>query len=151
MNSAKTIRIFVSSTFRDMDTERDALRNLVEPRLNEALSRYGIDVKLVDLRHTVETNKKLTTEQREQRVFQICMDEIESCSPYFIALIGHRYGWIPDLKKMGISEKYEKLQREDFTNGKDKISVTSYELLSGLFRDNEINKRSLVYLRNDDS
>lgn len=151
MNSAKTIRIFVSSTFRDMDTERDALRNLVEPRLNEALSSYGIDVKLVDLRHTVETNKKLTTEQREQRVFQICMDEIESCSPYFIALIGHRYGWIPDLKKMGISEKYEKLQREDFTNGKDKISVTSYELLCGLFRGNEINKRSLVYLRNDDS
>lgn len=151
MNSAKTIRIFVSSTFRDMDTERDALRNLIEPRLNEALSKYSIDVKLVDLRHTVETNKKLTIEQREQRVFQICMDEIESCSPYFIALIGHRYGWIPDLKKMGIIEKYKKVQRDDFTNGKDKISVTSYELLSGLFRGNEINKRSLVYLRNDDS
>ncbi len=151
MNSAKTIRIFVSSTFRDMDTERDALRNLIEPRLNEALSKYSIDVKLIDLRHTVETSKKLTIEQREQRVFQICMDEIESCSPYFIALIGHRYGWIPDLKKMGISEKYEKVQRDDFTNGKDKISVTSYELLSGLFRGNEINKRSLVYLRNNDS
>ena len=151
MDNLKTIRIFISSTFKDMDVERDALRNIVAPRLNQELTAYGINVEMVDLRHTVETNPSLSQIEREQRIFKICLDEIESCSPYFIALIGHRYGWIPDISKMGIHEITENLMRNDFPLNTNEISVTSYEFLKGLFERGNKNKHCLVYVRSSKS
>ena len=151
MNHIKTIRIFVSSTFKDMDLERDALRNIVAPRLNQELALYNINVEMVDLRHTVETNPHLSKTEREQRVFNICMDEIESCSPYFIALVGHRYGWIPDINKIVDPNKTKTIRRNDFPLKDDEISVTSYEFLKGLFENGTKNKHSLVYVRNEKS
>ena len=144
----KTIRIFLSSTFRDMDVERDALRNIVAPRLNKELAVYNMCVDMVDLRHTVETNPKLSQNEREQCIFNICLDEIESCSPYFIALIGHRYGWIPDVNKMGVHQTTGKMLRDDFPLNENEISVTSYEFLKGLFIRGQKNSHCLVYVRN---
>ena len=82
----KTIRLFVSSTFEDMDVERDALRTIVVPHLNACFAGQGLYIQLVDLRHSVETNAALSPEEREKRVFDICVDEIEDCKPFFIGL-----------------------------------------------------------------
>ena len=32
---------------------------------------------------------------QDGKALDICLDEIDSCRPYFLGLLGHRYGWIP--------------------------------------------------------
>lgn len=76
MKNWKTIKIFVSSTFKDMDVERDALRNIVLPRLNEHFAPHKRNIQIIDLRHSVETDSRQTADERERCVFNICMDEI---------------------------------------------------------------------------
>ncbi len=34
-------------------------------------------------------------EAESGKALDICLDEIDSCRPYFLGLLGHRYGWIP--------------------------------------------------------
>ena len=84
------IRVFVSSTFVDMQRERDHLMKVAFPRIRKLARERGVEFTEVDLRWGV------TREQAEQgRVIQICLNEIERCRPYFIGLLGHRYGWVP--------------------------------------------------------
>lgn len=129
----KTIKLFVSSTFKDMDVERDALRTIVVPHLNAVFATQGLYIQLVDLRHSVETNANLSPEEREKRVFDICVGEIEDCKPYFIGLVGHRYGWIPDLHKMGADVTLSDILPVDFPLSSEEMSVTAYEFVRGLF------------------
>jgi len=91
MANWKTIRIFISSTFRDMFVERDHLVRVVFPELKERCRKKHIHLIDVDLRWGV-------TEQdaQEGKALDICLDEIDSCRPYFLGLLGQRYGYIPD-------------------------------------------------------
>lgn len=146
MNQWTIVRIFVSSTFKDMDVERDALRNIVVPRLNEFFIGQRTNVQLVDLRHSVETDPKLTPEEREERVYSVCMDEIEACQPFFLGLVGHRYGWIP---KDFEATKSVKLP-DDFPLESNQLSVTVCEFLHALFGKNTSN-RAIVMLRDEKS
>ena len=45
-----TVRVFISSTFRDMHAERDWLVRFVFPKLREELVKYRIHLVDVDLR-----------------------------------------------------------------------------------------------------
>lgn len=46
----RTVRVFLSSTFKDMNAERDWLTRFVFPRLREELARLRIDLVDIDLR-----------------------------------------------------------------------------------------------------
>jgi hypothetical protein len=46
----KTVRIFISSTFRDMQAERDHLVTVVFPELRERIEQLGLEFFDVDLR-----------------------------------------------------------------------------------------------------
>lgn len=50
------ITIFVSSTFKDMDAERDMMENFVKSEIKKRLAAHNImkDVDIVDLRWGVE-------------------------------------------------------------------------------------------------
>ena len=48
--------IFVSSTFRDFQRERDVLHDRVLPELNRQARRYGEAVSFCDLRWGVDTS-----------------------------------------------------------------------------------------------
>ena len=47
--------IFVSGTFRNMQAERDALRDFTLPKVNEFTAKYGRAVELIDLHWGVDT------------------------------------------------------------------------------------------------
>ena len=47
--------LFVSSTFQDMQSERDAIRDIVLPRLNAEAQKYGQSVAACDLRWGINT------------------------------------------------------------------------------------------------
>lgn len=146
MNKWIVVRIFVSSTFKDMDVERDALRNIIVPRLNDCFIGKHVNIQLVDLRHSVETDSNLSQEEREKKVYDICMDEIDACQPFFIGLVGHRYGWIP--------KEIDSLQKiklpEDFPLNINQLSVTVCEFFHALYGKNASN-RTLVMLRDEKS
>lgn len=88
----RVIRVFISSTFRDMMRERDLLVKRVFPELrSKCAARRFVTFTEVDLRWGI------TEEQpAEGQVLPLCLAEIERSRPYFLGLLGERYGWIPD-------------------------------------------------------
>ncbi len=98
--------VFVSSTFRDFHAERDYLRDVVLPEIQEECRGRGfrLRVHLVDLRQGVDTlsvvqeGEQADPEEIDRRkqllVLKYCLDEIERSRPFFLALLGDRYGWI---------------------------------------------------------
>ena len=87
--------IFVSSTFRDMNFERDILNRRIAPKLNHQLRKYNQTVRILDLRWGVDTSN-MTEQEASNRVLSVCMNAINSCKPYFVVLFGDRYGYIPN-------------------------------------------------------
>jgi WD40 repeat protein len=88
--SWKTVRIFISSTFRDMHAERDHLVRVVFPELKERCRKIHVHLIDVDLRWGVSEQ-----DAQDGKALDICLDEIDTCRPFFLGLLGHRYGWIP--------------------------------------------------------
>jgi hypothetical protein len=88
---AGQMRIFVSSTFRDMHAERDLLGRFVFPQLRDHCRAAGVDVIELDLRWGV------TEEEIEHgELLKRCLDEIDNASRYFVVVLGDRYGSIVD-------------------------------------------------------
>lgn len=79
-------RIFVSSTFVDMQDERDGLRNNVETTLQNIAYKYGEYVRFIDLRWGIDVTKDTTD------LLDVCFDEIDKSKQNFLLLLGNRYG-----------------------------------------------------------
>ena len=94
----KTVRIFISSTFRDMHAERDHLVRFVFPELKEKCRKNHVHLIDVDLRWGVTE-----ADAQDGKALDICLDEIDSCRPYFLGLLGHRYGWVPSGEQHSIT------------------------------------------------
>ncbi|MEK6289226.1 MAG: DUF4062 domain-containing protein [Acidobacteriota bacterium] len=87
----KTVRVFISSTFRDMHLERDHLVRVVFPELKERCRTKHVQLVDVDLRWGVTE-----ADAEHGKALDICLDEIDSCRPYFLGILGHRYGFVPE-------------------------------------------------------
>jgi hypothetical protein len=86
----RTVRVFISSTFRDIHAERNHLVRIVFPELKERCRKRHVQLIDIDMRWG------LTEEQTiGGGALDICLDEIDSCRPYFLGLLGHRYGFVP--------------------------------------------------------
>jgi WD40 repeat protein len=90
----RTVRVFISSTFRDMQAERDHLVRFVFPRLREELLKRRIHLVDVDLRWGVTS---------EQDALEVCREIIDECRPRFTCILGGRYGWVPPGKEHSIT------------------------------------------------
>lgn len=93
----RRIPLFIASTFRDMDHERDVLARVVIPTVNAQLRQrgHGVSIYPVDLRWGVETDDRLDPETRQRMILDVCVSEVRRCRPLFIGLLGATYGWIP--------------------------------------------------------
>src|SRR5580700_637156 len=87
--------IFISSTFLDMQAERDYLRTRIFPDLEERLRARRHHLEWIDLRVGVATASAASEEARELQVLKVCLAEVRRSRPFLIALIGDRYGWVP--------------------------------------------------------
>jgi tetratricopeptide (TPR) repeat protein len=130
------VRVFVSSTFRDMEAERDILAKRTFPELRERCRQRMIDLVEVDLRWGVT---KQQTERGE--TLPICLEEIENCRPYFIGLLGERYGWVPERIDETLLTSHPWL-REHLTK-----SITELEIIHGVLNNPEMASRSYFYFR----
>ena len=89
--------IFVSSTFKDMHFERDAIQEITVPLLKEKALKFGESVSFCDLRWGINT-ADLDSEEGSFKVLDVCLDEIDRCKPPMVVILGDRYGWIPSEK-----------------------------------------------------
>ena len=124
------IRVFVSSTFADMQDERNALMKKTFPLLREKAAKRNVSLTELDLRWGI------TPEESESgKVVEICLREIENSVPFFIGIIGSRYGWIPSENELdpGVMERFPQvesyLQRQ--------LSVTEMEMQFGVLEREE--------------
>jgi len=88
-------RVFVSSTFDDLVSERNALESVAFPALREYCEERGARFQPIDLRWGVSDEAFL-----DQQAIPICLQEIARCQdvsprPNFIVLLGQRYGARP--------------------------------------------------------
>jgi hypothetical protein len=69
--------VFISSTFRDMNAERDALRLIAFPALAERLRARRCHIESVDLRWGVETGSIDDPVAKEFQVLKVCLDDVQ--------------------------------------------------------------------------
>src|SRR5215470_17911878 len=84
------LRLFLSSTFRDMQIERNILARSVLPRRRVMLAAQDIALQEVDLRWGVT---RLMS--RDGGALTVCLREVADCFPLILGMIGRRVGWLP--------------------------------------------------------
>ena len=138
-SESREIRVFLSSTFRDFMAERDLLVKQVFPSLRRRAKDRGVEVVDVDLRWGI-------TEQESQqgKVIPICLAEIERCTPYFVGMIGERYGWIPPANQYSQEVISSQPWLAAHLGGS---SVTELEILHGVLNRSSMTGRAFFYLR----
>jgi len=132
----KTVRVFISSTFRDMHAERDWLVKRVFPALRERLEKYRIHLVDIDLRWGITEE-----EAQKDQVLDLCLSQIDECRPFFIGILGERYGWVPSSFSGEAASKYGWVQ---YQTGK---SVTELEILYGVLHDPEMHGHGMFFFR----
>ncbi len=134
-----------------MDYERDVIKFRVIPELNRRYRDSRIELQAIDLRLGVNT-AHLSEEESERKVLSVCTSCIDCARPFFIGLIGHRYGWVPSEKRWqefisSLSEDEAKVLSH--TSG---CSVTEMEIVYGALSQSKFdNSHVLFFLRDEDS
>ncbi|XP_033641295.1 telomerase protein component 1-like [Asterias rubens] len=122
----KTVRVFVSSTFKDFHAEREILVKEVFPDLRVWCESRRLHLVECDLRWGIPKN----TDSGE--TLRLCLGEIDRCyqdnvMPFFLNLTSERCGWIPSFDDVPetIVQEYR------WVHG---LSVTEMEILHGAYR-----------------
>ena len=119
-----------------MKTERELLVKQVFPELRRLCADRFVTFTEVDLRWGI------TEEQvAEGQVLPICLEEIHLCRPYFIGLLGERYGWIPESVTPDIIEREPWLQEHVW----DRTSVTELEIIHGVLNNPEMAEHAFFF------
>src|SRR4030042_6733290 len=132
----RVIRVFVSSTFKDMHEEREELIKRVFPQLRKRCGARGVVWGEGDLRWGIPDEAKA-----EGQVLPICLAEIHRCRPYFIGLLGERYGWVPE------EIPPELIAQEPWLQEHLHHSVTELEILHGVLNNPEMADHAFFYFR----
>lgn len=140
----RQIRVFLSSTFSDMESERNALVKMFG-RLKIEANRRNVELTLIDLRWGVTEE-----EARRGKVLSVCLNEIEHSHPFFIGLLGSRYGYAPEMseieKNPELKERYPWVV-EDISDG---LSITEMEMEYGVLR-NTVDIDAAFFIKQSDS
>ncbi len=133
--------VFISSTFKDMQAERDYLHERIFPRIQRELRASGETIQELDLRWGVDTSD-MTEEESGKQVLKVCIDAIDRCKPYTIVLLGERYGWIPGLSV--VKEANDARVNEHY---QENMSITNLEIRYAALDDEELCRRCIFCFR----
>ena len=121
-----------------MQAERELLIKRVFPELRSICARRFVTFTEVDLRWGI------TEEQAaEGKVLPICLEEIERSRPYFIGLLGERYGWIPAAVPQDVIDREPWLK--EYVGAR--TSVTELEIIHGVLNSAVMAEHAFFYFR----
>ena len=128
----RTIRIFISSTFEDMKEERDYLIEKTFPYLQSIAAKRDVTLIALDLRWGINEEQA-----KSGKVLEVCLNEIEHSHPFFIGLVGNRYGWVPTKEdtdnSLSLICNYAVIEKEIDAG----LSITEIEFNHGALQRNE--------------
>jgi len=125
------IRLFLSSTFSDMERERTYFASQITPKLTAMAKERGVSFFTVDLRWGITEEEQLNGE-----VLPICLSEIDKCRPFFVGIIGNRYGSTIDNLGSSLTEG------RPWLVGKEGKSITEVEMLYGVLEKEDVDDTS---------
>ena len=120
-----------------MGAERDHLVKFIFPELRKLCESRGVTWGEVDLRWGVTDE-----EAAEGRALPICLEEIKRCRPYFIGMLGERYGWVPQSVPEDLTEMEPWLKEHHGHK-----SVTELEIIHGVLREEAMHGHAYFYFR----
>lgn len=120
----RQIRVFISSTFQNMNLEREYLIKKIFPEMRQKAYERNVSLVEVDLRWGITEE-----DSKNGKVIDICFDEIDNSIPFFIGIIGNRYGWCPDNKDISPNESRHYDCISKYIN--EQLSITEMEILYG--------------------
>ncbi|KAM7158808.1 telomerase protein component 1 isoform 1-T4 [Molossus nigricans] len=134
----RRIRLFISSTFRDMHGERDLLLRSVLPALQARAAPHHISLHAIDLRWGITEE-----ETRRNRQLEVCLGEVEN-SQLFMGILGSRYGYVPSTYSLPDHPHF--LWAQQYPPGR---SVTEMEVMQFLNRGLRLQPSAqvLIYFR----
>ena len=147
-SNSREIRVFLSSTFRDMEAERNYLMTSVFPDIRRYCSERQVSFTEIDLRWGITEE-----ESKQGRTVEICLDEINRCRkypPFFIGFLGERYGWIPQQQDLAVwlsdnnDSPYASEIHGALVQG---ISVTELEVQYAFLNEEQPADHSRIFLR----
>ena len=97
----RSVRVFLSSTFRDMHAERDHLIKVTFPALRERLLPHRVELYDIDLRWGITED-----EARNEKVIRLCLEQVDECRPFFLAFLGQHQGLVPGQIPADTAAKY---------------------------------------------
>lgn len=132
----RQIRVFVSSTFKDMNKERSHIAINIFPWIRKEMLRNGVNFSWCDLRWGITDE-----EAQAGLVVPKCIQSIDECD-FFVGIIGEYYGTSlskhdVETLEMPIEYKSQILRLIDSSNGSSGISITEIEILHRLLRSND--------------
>ena len=131
---SQELTIFISSTFQDMQADRNALMAECMPKLRVECEERGIHLSVIDLRWGITPDET----SNEEDLVRACLQRINHCQNHhfiFIGLLGFRYGKECKWDKTG---KFH--------------SMTEIEILHALTSESNNKPRlSLFYLRDEEN
>lgn len=140
----KQMRVFISSTFQDLNSERDYLMKQVFPELKEIARSRGVDFIALDLRWGITSE-----DTKNGKVLEICLREIDNSHPYFIGIIGDRYGWCPSesdyINNDNLCKSYNKIGK--YIN--NQLSITEIEFMYAAL-DSRKKRKAAFYIKDYD-
>ena len=119
--------IFVSSTFKDFQVEREIMLKEIEAEINDELHKKSLGVNFIDLRWGIDTSKGGL-----ETVITFCIDYVNQTKPFLIVLLGDSYGSAVSKELLEPIYKANKLTYD----GKEK-SVTEVEIESSMIFDGD--------------
>lgn len=141
-NHNRIIRVFVSSTFSDMNNERDYLMTNVFPQLKEIARRRNVTFVELDLRWGIPDE-----DTHNGKVLQTCLDAIRDSKPFFIGIVGNRVGWCPSMEEIKKNPILLEQYPDIINDIKSGCSVTEIEMQNAVLRNKE-KMHAYFYFRN---
>lgn len=139
----RKVRVFISSTFQDMQEERNIIVHSVFPRLRKVFAERMIDITEVDLRWGIPEE-----DSENSKILEICIGEVLRCTPFFVGIVGNRYGFIaPDDAISDLPPAYKKALGDDLPSG---LSITELEMRAGVFVPNNVDF-SCFFIKGEDN
>lgn len=138
---SRVVRLFVSSTFLDLEQERRDLMNLVIPEINKLIMDINFVIQEVDLRWGITKD-----EAASNKVILRCLEEVSRCD-YFLCVIGNRYGTCFDAYPKSPNPELAWLNEEE-----PGLSMTHLEVIHALLHANKdkLPSKNIMFIHKTD-
>ena len=127
-----------------MNAERDYLVKFIFPRLTDYCNSKHLEFVPIDLRWGIPEE-----DSRNGLVLSACLEEVDNSRPFFIGILGSRYGWAPAQSDLNmLPSSLERIRPWLQDKIRSSCSITEMEIEYGVLRDMKI-PHAAFYIRDE--